>query len=402
MKDRFRLVQTGDLHLGSPFAFAPAQADLLAKTQLQTFWSIIQQCREQQADALLIAGDFFDQPQPDPKLVRTVKEMLASLDKTRVLIAPGNHDPYSLESPYRDTDWPSSVTIFDETLKSVDFYEHQVRIYGIGFTATVAPQPLLAGKALALDPAFANVLLLHADLHAGSSQSPYNPVTLQDLSGLAFDYVALGHIHQYSGLLNYRGTAAAYAGCPFGRGFDETGAKGIIIGDLQLAPGRQSLQPGEPPRPITIKPILQFLPLGNRQFVDLTVDISGLADQQVIADQILQAMEQAQGVRYRDDFYKIRLVGQLPDGFSVLPDILDQKLAGQVSFIKLRDKTRSALDLDTLASEHGLRGAFVRQARSAIERAAQGRDPSSLATAELALELGLRAMMGEGVQYAAD
>ena len=29
MKDRFRLVQTGDLHLGSPFAFAPAQADLL-------------------------------------------------------------------------------------------------------------------------------------------------------------------------------------------------------------------------------------------------------------------------------------------------------------------------------------------------------------------------------------
>lgn len=402
MKDRFRLVQTGDLHLGSPFAFAPAQADLLAKTQLQTFWSIIQLCQEQQADVLLITGDFFDQPQPDARLVRTIKEMLASLNTTRVLIAPGNHDPYSLESPYRDTDWPDSVTIFDEHLKFVEWSEHQVRIYGLGFTATVAPQPLLSGQTFALDPAFANVLLLHADLTTGSSQSPYNPVSLQDLSGLAFDYVALGHIHQYSGLLSSGSTTAAYAGCPFGRGFDETGAKGIIVGDLQLAPGRQSRHPGEPPRPIVVKPALQFLPLGNRQFVDMTVEISGVTDQQAIADQILQAIEQAQGPRYRDDFYKIRLVGQLPDGFSVLPDILDQKLAGQVSFIKLKDKTRPALDLDALAGEHALRGAFVRQARSAIERAAQGRDPQSLATAELALEIGLRAMQGEGVQYAAE
>jgi exonuclease SbcD len=62
MIDSIRLIQTGDLHLGSPFSFAPELAGRLQQSQLETFWSIIRLCQEQQADVLLIAGDLFDQP----------------------------------------------------------------------------------------------------------------------------------------------------------------------------------------------------------------------------------------------------------------------------------------------------------------------------------------------------
>ncbi|MDD2533811.1 MAG: DNA repair exonuclease [Eubacteriales bacterium] len=402
MKDIFRLVQTGDLHLGSPFTFAPNQASLLQKTQIETFWSIIRLCQEQQADALLIAGDFFDQPNPDRALVLAVCEMLNSLTHTRVLIAPGNHDPFGLDSPYRTIEWPESVTIFGEQLDYVEFADHHLRIYGIGFTATVSTRPLLADQAIDLDSDFANVLLIHGDLDGPSEQSPYNALKSADLANKGFDYVAVGHIHEFSGLKIQGQTSLAYAGCPFGRGFDETGSKGVIAGTLQLVPSRLSDLSGQKPRPFSVKISLEFAPLASRQFVDLAVDVTGLTDQQQLADHILAMMGQAGGQHFRDNLYKIRLIGALPEGFSPVLAILEQRLAGQVCYFKIRDNTRRAYQLDRLITEHSLRGAFVRQAQAKIEEARTSKDPNQLAAAELALELGLLVMQGEGITYAAD
>ncbi len=402
MKDSFRLVQTGDLHLGSPFAFAPEQASSLQKSQLDTFFKMIRHCQEVQADALLIAGDFFDQPNPDLRLVREVIEMLGSLTRTRVLITPGNHDPLSLESPYRTEKWPDFVTIFGEKLDFVEFADHQLRVYGIGFTATVTAQPLLSGAEIVLDPDFANVLLIHGDLDAATGQSPYNTLLLTDLAAHRFDYVALGHIHQYSGFIKSGRTTVAYAGCPFGRGFDETGAKGLISGELSLLPNKLSLIPGEKPRAIAVLPQLSFVALGSRQFVDLSVDISGMNDQQAIADRILQTIVASQGSGFQQDLYKIRLTGAVEETFTPSLTVIEQRLSGHVSYFKLRDKTRKRFDLESLSTEHSLRGAFVRQARERIEKAAAGRDPRARATAERALELGILAMQGEEVTYAAE
>ena len=43
------------------------------------------------------------------------------------------------------------------------------------------------------------------------------------------DYIALGHIHKFSGIKRIGNTYYAYSGCPEGRGFDEEGDKGIIF-----------------------------------------------------------------------------------------------------------------------------------------------------------------------------
>jgi exonuclease SbcD len=402
MIDSIRLIQTGDLHLGSPFSFAPELAGRLQQSQLETFWSIIRLCQEQQADVLLIAGDLFDQPVPDKALVRQVIEMLGSLTRTRVLVSPGNHDPFRLDSPYRTAIWPESVRIFGEKIESIELADQRVRIYGIGFSATVAAKPLLADLDLSLDPAYANLLLLHGDLYATSSRSPYNPLTPATLAGLGFDYVGLGHVHQFSGFINEGATTMAYAGCPFGRGFDETGIKGVIAGSISLSPGRMSPVPGQTPRPITPLVDLRFVPLDSRRFVELAVDVSNCSDQAAIMDRILLAMATIQGERFRDDLYKIILSGDLEDGFVPVLAILQQHLEGQVFYFKLRDRTKKRLDLSLLAHEHSLRGAFIRQINSRIEQARSKDQANTLEIAQKALDLGLMVMQGEDVTYAAD
>lgn len=45
-------------------------------------------------------------------------------------------------------------------------------------------------------------------------------------SGL--QYLALGHIHK-AGAFHAGGTLCAWPGCPMGRGWDETGEKGVCI-----------------------------------------------------------------------------------------------------------------------------------------------------------------------------
>lgn len=402
MKVPFKLVQTGDLHLGSPFSFAPEQAASLQKSQLETFFKIIRHCQEIQADVLLLTGDVFDQPQPESRLVREVIDLLNSLNHTKVLIAPGNHDPLSLESPYRTSQWPDFVTIFNEELSFVTFAEHQVRIYGIGFSSTVTSQPLLSGQSVELDPAFANLLVIHGELDGAIRQSAYNAITLSDLAAYRFDYVAMGHIHQYSGLLKSGQTLAAYAGCPFGRGFDETGAKGLISGSLQLSSNQVSQLPGEKPRPITVKTSLEFVTLGSRQFVDLPVDISGITEQQALVDHILDTAFRTQGESFASDLYKIRLVGTIDASFTPSLTFAEQHLTGRLSYFKLRNQTRVAFDLDALATEHTLRGAFVRQSQAKVLLASQKRDPRQLATAEKALEIGILAIMGEDIAYVAE
>ena len=51
--------------------------------------------------------------------------------------------------------------------------------------------------------------------------SGYGPISPGDIAASRLDYLALGHIHQASGLQREGSTYWAYPGCPEGRGFDE-------------------------------------------------------------------------------------------------------------------------------------------------------------------------------------
>ena len=71
-----------------------------------------------------------------------------------------------------------------------------------------------------------NIVMLHGQEGEGMGVDKVNLTKLRDKF---VDYLALGHIHEYkSGKIDTRGTYAQ-SGCLEGRGFDETGAKGFVL-----------------------------------------------------------------------------------------------------------------------------------------------------------------------------
>ena len=89
----------------------------------------------------------------------------------------------------------------------------------------------------------------------------YGPISREDIARSGLDYLALGHIHQASGLQREGNTFWAYPGCPEGRGFDELGDKGVLYVEAEPRSCRA-----------------EFVPLCRRRYQILSVDVTGAED----------------------------------------------------------------------------------------------------------------------------
>jgi hypothetical protein len=89
---RVRFLHTSDLHVGTRVSM-PGPQPLEAVAALAP---VVERCR---ADAVLIAGDFFDHRKVEQSVVARAADSLARIPAP-VVILPGNHDPYRPESPW--------------------------------------------------------------------------------------------------------------------------------------------------------------------------------------------------------------------------------------------------------------------------------------------------------------
>lgn len=219
-----KILHCADLHLDSPFrALPPEQAALRRQEQravLDTLTDLSEQC-----DLVLIAGDLLDG-------TRVYQDTLEALTRSfsrfhcPVLIAPGNHDFYVPGGLYDRTPWPETVHIFrSSAITELTFPELGCRVYGAAFRGSESG-PLLSGFRAKPD-GLINLMVLHGEV--GTAGSPYNPITREEIAASGLDYLALGHIHQSSGLLQAGRTRYGWPGCTVGRGFDETGFKGVSL-----------------------------------------------------------------------------------------------------------------------------------------------------------------------------
>ena len=175
-------------------------------------------------------------------------------------------------------------------------------------------------------------------------------------SGL--DYLALGHIHE-GGSFQAGATLAAWPGCAMGHGFDETGAKGVLVVTL-----------GEQPE-------AEFVPLGGVRFYDLKVR----PGEQIASK--LPAMGS-------EDFFRVTLVGQTEP-----PDLEQLRLQfPQFPNLILRDRTKPAVDVWADAGEDSLQGTFFRILRDA----GQGQDAETVRTLELAAKIARQILLGQEVE----
>lgn len=365
-----KIVHTADLHLGSYFTSTPEIAAQRRSEQLDTLRSIVALCEENTADALLICGDLFDSMRVEPQLVREVQDILGACGFL-VFITPGNHDPATPDSCYMDEGWPENVHIFKGGIERVDLEGKKTSIWGLGFRHSIEVDSLLTD--FKPDDNYINILMMHSELVPDdSAESRYNPITKEKLLSLGMDYCALGHIHKAQAE-QVGEFMFVNPGCPEGRGFDELGDKGVYAGHV----GKGFVH-------------MEFVSTCKRKYFAERVDVSGCSVVSEFCDKITSALSKTSGDEYLNNIYSLTLIGALPKG--IMPDIqaITKKLMETMHYVKLTDMTTTELDINALMKDNSLRGAFVRNIVSKIEKDERGRDKYLRA-----LLYGLRAFDGE-------
>jgi len=352
-----KLIHCADLHLDSPFDYLPERKAAERRyEQYGILESIIMLAESRCADALIISGDLFDKPAAAKAAVRRTAELLGSCP-AEVFISPGNHDFLFSGSPYRERVWPANVHIF--TGNNISGVERVRRekydIYGCAFTDPYQKDPLI--KDFKAERGRISIMALHAELQ--SPEQRYSPITPELISATQLTYLALGHNHRCDGLRRAGGTAYAYCGCPEGRGFDETGVKGVLYVEIDDS-GETSAE---------------LLPLGGREYRELRIDLTGCAD---IAAAVMDRLPAGS----EKDLFRITLTGECGD---LDRTFLEQLLSERTYFAKIYDRIRLPKDIWADAGSDSPAGIFLRRLKAI----------SDGELTELAARYGLAALAGE-------
>lgn len=220
--EMLRILHAADLHLDSPFASLPPE--LAAQRHREQQW-ILQYamilCNN--VDLVLLAGDVFDDRQARPE---TVVALLTTFERTKahIFIAPGNHDPYTEESVWARTNWPENVHIFTGAMEAVELPHLRCRVWGAAFREREAGD--LLRPIPKSNDGFLEIGVFHGD---PVYDSPYHPISAQTIRDCGLDYLALGHIHKAQMPQQLGRTFYGWPGVTMGRGFDETGEKGVFL-----------------------------------------------------------------------------------------------------------------------------------------------------------------------------
>lgn len=339
-----KLLHSGDWHLDSPLqGRTEAQASRLRQELLKIPGKLTELCQQHGCDLVLLSGDLFDGTYTQESY-RTVYDALRNMG-VPVLIAPGNHDFISADSPYEREVWPENVHIFKkQQIEWVDFPSIGLRVYGAGFQSMDCPALLEGFQAQGL-----SVGVFHGD--PTQAHSPYNPVTKAQVMQSGLKYLALGHVHKGDGF--WAGdTLCAWPGCPMGRGWDEAGDKGVVMVTLDADTK------------------IQFVPLDVPQFHDLAVDFcAGIGS-------VLPAVA-------NDDFYRVTLTGEAE---TVDLDALQAEFAAFPNLV-LRDQTRKPVDLWQSLGEDNFEGIYFGLLKDALGDADEEMQEKILLAAKLSRQI---------------
>ncbi|MDY3051776.1 MAG: DNA repair exonuclease [Ndongobacter sp.] len=373
--DQVRILHCADLHLGSRRDGVQASFDERENEKRFGFRRLIDLCREERVQLLLIAGDLFDRLDIAPALLREVQERLGGLSHTRVFIAPGNHDYYAVDSPYAQSGWPENTVIFHGAAESVVVPEWQVCVTGVGFEASHVSRFLFEGVDVRHYEGI-HIGLAHGEL-SGKKGGEYHPISVEALARWGFDYLALGHIHRRTPILRESGLSYAYPGCPVGTGFDELGEKGAYLGTI----GKGGTA-------------LRFVPIARRCYYEKEVVLTGAENREALTERILSELRGV-GEAWTEQVYRIVLIGEVSDEAALLLPMVQADVCAQLFSAEFIDRTTPQIDADALTEECSLRGAFARAAKERIRTAQERGESEEVRQWQNALRVGLRAFSGK-------
>lgn len=352
-----KILHSADWHLDAPLrGHSEENAAALRREMRKIPEKIAKLCKAENCDLLVLSGDLFDGPYTRQSLVE-VRSALESVG-VPVVIAPGNHDFYGEKSPYSTEEWPKNVHIFkDPKMESIALPDLDCRIWGAGYQSMDCPGLLKDFRAEGNERW--QIGILHGELSAASH---YCPITKEQLRQSGLHYLALGHIHK-GGSLRVEDTLCAWPGCPMGHGFDELGAKGVIIAELSQGVSAT------------------FVPLDTPRFYDEAVEAG--ADPADAVAAILPATPTS-------DFYRITLTG-----YSAPVDLQALRNAySHVPNLQIYDETLPEMDLWSAVGEDTLEGVYF----ALLQGSANSESEAISRRAKLAARISRQILDGQEVK----
>lgn len=330
-----RILHAADLHLDSPFESLPEDKTAVRRReQRQLLRSLAQLRAERGAQLVLMAGDIFDR---DVAFAETEEALCAAIAEMAVpvVISPGNHDYYAKGGRWDRLRLPPNAHIFTRSaMECLELPSLGARVYGAAFTDRYC-EPLLRTFHAPREEGVLNIMCVHGEV--GVQASRYNAIYEADIGESGMDYVALGHVHAFSGGRRAGHVPYAWPGCPEGRGYDECGVKGVILADV----GEHEAK-------------IEFVPTCLRRYETLSFDLGSGAAVELPPDA-------------ERNCYKIILTGETEEA----PDLaaLRRALEGRCFGLRLKDETHLRRDVWARAGEDTLRGTFLRMLRERYEAA---------------------------------
>ena len=271
-----RILVSADIHLGSPIRSIalrnPELGDRLKQCSRDTFIEIVDLAITESVDALVLAGDIFDNAYPDLKSRFFLISQLtrASDAGVQTFLIRGNHDALLDHNKYGDLG--ENIHLLHKTNPTVEI--GNTAFHGLSFDNAHInksflpdfPQPIEGKK---------NVGLMHTSLDGSPGHDPYAPCAERDLMAHGYELWCLGHIHAPFERVD-GSVLAVMPGIPQPRHFGERDGGSVTLVSLEQSP-----------------PVFERRAIGRLGFMECKLDLSACNDQQEVVRKLRDVLSNA-------------------------------------------------------------------------------------------------------------
>lgn len=346
-----RLLHLADLHLGWEPKYLPNDKRKIRKNErnelLEKAVNFALEPKNN-IDGVVIAGDLFEKFDPSDSLVREVISQLSRItDRGLTLITvPGNHDEYTYKnSVYRENfnKWPGRLITnpMPEHCFSTSIGDFKIHVYSLAYTGGLTkPQEIQEYPRIHEDGL--HLAIFHGSLDWDGLSDRSLPLYSSKLINANYDYIALGHYHQYN-TIKIGHALAVYPGAVEFKSFNDEGTGKLTV----ISWDGRKLE-------------VERVEVDIRQFEKINIDISLIQDYSSLVNICKE---------YGDSNKMVQLSLTGTPRFKVDVEKLLDELYRDFFYIDIKEDLQyfSEEFLDRIASEPTVRGMFVKRIKTKLE-----------------------------------
>ena len=371
-----RILHFADLHLDKAFTdLATTSPDIATRRRVdlrRVLTRIVDLAIDLNVNYLTVGGDLYEHERLSFDTGAFIRAEFERAQPITIVIAPGNHDPFTIDSLYQRGPWPSNVRIASAPTIQLIAEGKGVYLYTAAHPNPSFFDDIVQGTQV--ETPGPNVLILHGSDRTAvpPGVDSYCPLSPVDCAKAGFDLALLGHYHacyeRQAGSLTL-----AYPGSPDPLGFGEAGPHYALLAEID----------GEQIR-------LSRHPTHVADYRAGELDVSGARSSSDV-EQMVARWAQSQATQ--EAFVRLTLVGTVPQSLDLDVAAIRMACEDHSAFMDLRVETDLEPEIDP--DEPTVRGTFVRKMQHLMDQATNEDERQEL---ENALLYGLAALEGREIR----